>query len=266
MTIDLYALNNAVNQGNMRTSAVEEHNRDVTVYNNELAGRIDEAKRSATEGLAEIGAADSIKTAIASSGALSSAQAYLKSKAGQVENAVTTARNAVEDVKNQVNTARDAVTNVSSAIPKPPSGEAPPASSEGGSIINRAMGAAGIGADTAAKLTKGIGLVGDAYTIGSDIEKDLNGQFQKMDWEQKVGNIGGIAGSALDIVGTAIPSLGILKVVGTGISALTGVIGGIGDERAEETSGQQEVSELQNQKQNLQQVVSNAGKTPILAQ
>ena len=87
-----------------------------------------------------------------------------------------------------------------------------------------------------------------------------------MDWEQKVGNIGGIAGSALDIVGTAIPSLGILKVVGTGISALTGVIGGIGDERAEETSGQQEVSELQNQKQNLQQVVSNAGKTPILAQ
>ena len=128
------------------------------------------------------------------------------------------------------------------------------------------MGAAGIGADTAAKLTKGIGLVGDAYTIGSDIEKDLNGQFQKMDWEQKVGNIGGIAGSALDIVGTAIPSLGILKVVGTGISALTGVIGGIGDERAEETSGQKEVSELQNQKQNLQQVVSNAGKTPILAQ
>jgi hypothetical protein len=265
MTIDLYALNNAVNQGNMRTAAVEEHNRDVTVYNNELAGRIDEAKRSATEGLAEIGAADSIKTAIASSGAISSAQAYLKSKAGQVENAVTTARNAVEDVKNQVNTARDAVTNVSSDIPKPPSGEAPPASSEGG-IINRAMGAAGIGADTAAKLTKGIGLVGDAYTIGSDIEKDLNGQFQKMDWEQKVGNIGGIAGSALDIVGTAIPSLGILKVVGTGISALTGVIGGIGDERAELTSGQQEVSQLQNQKQNLQQVVSNAGKTPILAQ
>ena len=121
MTVDLYALNNAVNQGNTRTAEVEEHNRAVTVYNNELAGRIDEAKRSATEGLAEIGAADSIKTAIASSGAISNAQAYLKSKAGAVENAVNTARDAVEDVKNKVNTARDAVTNVSSDIPKPPS-------------------------------------------------------------------------------------------------------------------------------------------------
>ena len=265
MTVDLYALNNAVNQGNTRTAAVEEHNRDVTVYNNELAGRIAEAKRSTTEGEAEVGAADAVKTAIAGSAAVSSAQAYLKSKAGTVENAVNTARDAVEDVKNKVNTARDAATDVSSDIPKPPTGEEPPASSEGG-IINKALGAAGIEADTAAKLTKGIGLVGDAYTIGSDVEADLNGQFKKMDWEQKVGNVGGILGSSLDIIGTAIPPLGILKVVGTGISALSGVIGGIGDERAQQKSGQEEVSQLQNQKQALQQVVSNAGKVPILAQ
>jgi hypothetical protein len=53
-----------------------------------------------------------------------------------------------------------------------------------------------------------------------------------MNWEQKVGNVGEIAGSVLDIVGTVFPPAAILAVAGTGITALAGAIGGIGQEIA----------------------------------
>jgi len=266
MTVDLYSLSGAVNQGNMRTAAIEAYNRDATAFNNELAGRIAEAKRSTTEGEAEIGAADAIKSAIAGSAAVSSAQAFLASKGGQIQNAVEKGTEAIQQVRDTADKVKNAVTNVSENITKPPSGIEPPASAEEGGLMQKAMGAAGITGETAAKLTKGLGLVGDAYTIGTDIEADLHGQFQKMDWEQKVGNVGGILGSSLDIVGTAIPPLGVLKIVGTGISALSSVFTGVGDEKAQQAAGNDEVSQLEQQKKTLQQVQSNAGKAPILAQ
>lgn len=265
MTVNLYALNSAVSQGNARTRDVEAHNEEVAAFNNELGSRIATAKRETTETEAARGAEDAVKEAIGTSSLISKTSSYLAAKAGQAQ----AVQGAVQDAVNQAkaksqelsagNAQEESKPTTETSEPKPPGEEGEEASG----LLERGFQKAGASAGTAAKLSKGIGVLGDAYTIGSDVEADLDGQFKKMNWEQKVGNIGGIAGSALDIVGTAVPALGILSVIGTGISALSGAVGAVGDERATEEAGQTEEQQLESQKQTVQQVQSNAGKAPI---
>lgn len=265
MTVNLYALNNAVNQGNARTRDVEAHNEEVSVFNNELGARIATAKRETVEEEATRGAEDAVKEAIGTSTLISKTSSYLAAKAGQAK----AVQGAVQDAVNQAKqkSAELASGNATKAIKPTSETSAPkPAGSEGeeaAGIIESGFQKAGASAEMAAKLSKGIGVIGDAYTIGTDVEADLNGQFSKMNWEQKVGNIGGIAGSALDIIGTAVPPLAILSVIGTGISALSGAVGAVGDEEATGKAGQDEENQLAQQKQVQQQVQSNAGKAPI---
>tara|TARA_Y100000592_G_C5367700_1_gene266877 strand:+ start:21 stop:827 length:807 start_codon:yes stop_codon:yes gene_type:complete len=265
MTVNLYALNNAVTQGNARTREVEAHNEEVAVFNNELGSRIATAKKETTESEAARGAEDAIKEAIGTSSLISKTTSYLAAKAGQAK----AVGGAVQDAVNQAKAKSDELsagnaqeeseptTETSEPIPAGEEGE------EATGLLEAGFKKAGASAATASKLSAGIGILGDAYTLGSDVEADLNGQFSKMNWEQQVGNIGGIAGSALDIVGTAIPALGVLSVIGTGISALSGAVGAVGDERATSEAGQEEEQQLQSQKQTVQQVQSNAGKAPI---
>ena len=265
MTVNLYALNSAVSQGNARTRDVEAHNEEVAVFNNELGSRIATAKKETTEAEAARGAEDAVKEAIGTSSVISKTASYLAAKAGQAQAVQGAVQDAVDQAKAKSeelsagNAEEESKPTTETSEPTPPGEEGEEASG----LLERGFQKAGASAATASKLSAGIGLLGDAYTLGSDVEADVNGQFQKMNWEQKVGNIGGIAGSALDIIGTAVPPLAVLSVIGTGISALSGAVGAVGDERATEEAGQTEEQQLQSQKQTVQQVQSNAGKAPI---
>ena len=264
MTVNLYALNSAVTQGNARTRDVEAHNEEVAVFNNELGSRIATAKKETTEAEAARGAEDAVKEAIGTSSVISKTASYLAAKAGQAQ----AVGDAVQDAVNQAKAKSEELSAGNAQEESEPTTEVSEPttggeSEEASGLLEAGFQKAGASAATASKLSAGIGLLGDAYTLGSDVEADVNGQFNKMNWEQKVGNIGGIAGSALDIVGTAVPPLAILSVIGTGISALSGAVGAVGDERATAESGQEEEQQLQSQKQTVQQVQSNAGKAPI---
>ena len=265
MTVNLYALNSAVTQGNARTRDVEAHNEEVAVFNNELGSRIATAKRETTEEEAARGAEDAVKEAIGTSSVISKTASYLASKAGQAQ----AVQGAVQDAVNQAKAKSEELSAGNAQEESEPTTEVsePKAGGEEGEeatgLLERGFQKAGASAETASKLSAGIGVLGDAYTIGSDVEADLDGQFKKMNWEQQVGNIGTLAGSALDIIGTVVPPLGVLSVIGTGISALSGAVGAVGDERATEEAGQTEEQQLESQKQTVQQVQSNAGKAPI---
>ena len=85
MTVNLYALNSAVSQGNARTRDVEAHNEEVAVFNNELGSRIATAKKETTEAEAARGAEDAVKEAIGTSSVISKTASYLAAKAGQAQ-------------------------------------------------------------------------------------------------------------------------------------------------------------------------------------
>ena len=52
-------------------------------------------------------------------------------------------------------------------------------------------------------------------------------------WEDKVGNIGTMAGTALDLAGAAVP---ILEPVGAAIGLISGIFGAIGEKKDEEAA------------------------------
>ena len=272
MTVSLYGLSNAVNQGNMRNSEVEQQNINTTLQNNAIDDKVADVKRGTTQEQAETGGLDALREGIMTSNLVSSAQKYVDAanKVGQsvsqvadaAKSTAAAADGAITAAKATATTAGAAVTGTD--IAKAADTTVAATATKGGQIAGDAVEAAGgFGKKLAGGVLKGAGLIADGATIASDVDADLSGQFGKMDWEQKVGNIGGIAGSALDIIGTAVPSLAILSVVGTGISALTGAIGGIGDQKAESTAGTAQEQTLAANKTALTEVTSNAGNAPI---
>jgi hypothetical protein len=272
MTVSLYGLSNAVNQGNMINNEVQQKNINTTLQNNAINDKIADVKRDTSEQQAETGGFDVFREGIVTSNLVSRAKDYLDAanKIGQsVSQVADAAKSTAAAASDALSSTAAAATDAASAVTGTDIAAAADTSldavsSEGGKIADDAVTAAGgMGTKLAGGLLKGAGLIGDGATIASDVEADLSGQFGKMDFEQKVGNIGGIAGSALDIIGTAVPSLAILSVVGTGISALSGAIGGLGDQKAESTAGTTQEQTLANNKTALTQATSNAGNTPI---
>ncbi len=270
MTVDMYGFSQATNQGNMINSAVSERNRNITLRNNDIDNKIAQAKTATTEEESVTGGVNVLKESLAGSNLASTAKNYINSAQDAAKTAkqtLSTAQTVAAQGDKALSAGKSLGAKGTSKIANAVDTTADIASSKAGAVVEDGIkGALGVGESVANKVLKVGGVINDTVTIGTDLEADLTGQFSKMDWEQKVGNIGGIAGSALDIVGTAFPPLALLSVVGTGISALTGAIGAIGDTEAEKKAGDSQVSQLQGQKQVLTQVQSNAGKVPISVQ
>ena len=259
----LYAMNSAHSQGNMINANVEQQNRNITTANNAIANQIKAADSATTEKTFFQGAKDTLFDAYAIDKVNSKAEAYLTAAGGTKEQPSEATAEATEDaeVKTPTETASAKTETTDVAAEE---GADDITESKGGGLISKGLKAAGASEAAVGSLMKGVGLIGSAVTLGTNVDADLDGQFKSMNWEQKVGNVGEIAGSVLDIVGTVFPPAAILAVAGTGITALAGAIGGIGNEEATSDAGKAQDTQLAGQKQALKQVQSQAGKTPIV--
>lgn len=259
----LYAMNSALSQGNMANARVEQENRDITASNNAIANNIKAADSQTTEKTFFQGAKDTLFDAYAIDKVNSKAEAYLTSAQSARDTITDTVTEATK--KAQTPSSTETVTDKTSTTDVEPSGGAEAIDeTEGGGIAKKALTAAGLGEDAAKSMLKGVGLIGSAVTLGTNLDADFDGQFGKMNFDQKVANVGEIAGSVLDIVGTVFPPAEILAVVGSGITALSGAVGGVGDVEGEQSAGKSQDAQLAAQKQALQQVSTQAGKTPIV--
>jgi len=96
-----------------------------------------------------------------------------------------------------------------------------------------------LGGKVAGAVGKGVGLAGGIASSGLDIAADIEsakdgGSLIAGDnLADKISNIGTIGGTALDMVGL-IPGLQLAGVIGTGLQAVSGIFGAVGD--AEDTA------------------------------
>lgn len=266
MTVNLYALNNAVNQGNALNAQTAANNQQITANNNAIDEKIAEAKKSTEEGQGVTTVTDVVKEGLSMKNLNRAAQGYIDSVAGakaKVQATIDTARQVQKSADTALSAGKTLATDGKTTLASAVDTTKGPAETEGGALAKGALGKIGLGEKAASGIMKGAGLIGSAVTIGTDVEADMNGQFKDMNFEQQVGNVGGIVGSALDIIGTVVPGAQLLAVAGMGISALSGAIGGVGDIESEKDAGQSQVTQLEQSKEQLQQVQSNAGKAPI---
>jgi hypothetical protein len=85
------------------------------------------------------------------------------------------------------------------------------------------------GAKVAGTLAKGVGVLGGIASSGLDIAADIKAKGIAGDnWEEKLGNVATIGGTALDMLGF-IPGLQLAGVVGTALQAAGGVASAAGE-------------------------------------
>jgi len=107
--------------------------------------------------------------------------------------------------------------------------------------------------ETAAKLAKGLGVVGGIATIGLESYKlaEQPGKFKDENWEQQVGQIGSIVGGGLQIVGalTAWTGYGLgVEAAGTALSLGSTALEEAGDEKEQEKTDPAQVKDITDQK------------------
>ena len=106
---------------------------------------------------------------------------------------------------------------------------------EGSDIVTKTAGleadATSLGSKVAAGTMKAVGIGGAVATAGLDIAQDFKGGSFHLagdNWEEKISNLGNIGGAALDMVGL-IPGLQLAGVIGSGLSAASGVLDATGE-------------------------------------
>ena len=111
-----------------------------------------------------------------------------------------------------------------------------------GFIKQQAKTVGGVGEETANNMGhyggKLLASAGGILAGGEDIINAIHGSkgwnaIQGDNWEDKVGNIGTMAGTALDLAGAAVP---ILEPVGAAIGLISGIFGDIGEKKDEEAA------------------------------
>ena len=126
-----------------------------------------------------------------------------------------------------------------------------------------ALAAKGAGVGLKAVGKAGIAGVGGALDIYKDISRGSIGD----NWEQKVGNVGNIIGSGLEIAGalTAWTGLGVgAEALGAAISLGSTGLEAYGDDLAGQDQDKQDTADVESQKQNAysaQQVEGSVGRT-----
>ena len=225
---DFYNMSSAISNGELRTSAGEQANIATRLAN---ATAIKNAKDS-VKADKELGIMGGIKDAITDGSQLASVgqkvdayKAAIKAPSGFGgfnEVAVTQ-----DDFKGKPALAGDEVLD---AAEKPSAAITTSEGTldEGSDIINKGGKFANAIGDT-----EGIGSAGSLASAGLDIAQDVKSLqsghgIAGDNWEEKIANIGTIGGAALDMAGF-IPGFQILGVIGTGISAASGVLDAAGE-------------------------------------
>lgn len=73
---------------------------------------------------------------------------------------------------------------------------------------------------TASKAVKGLGVIGAIGSLGMDIASDTGGGWKAKSTADKIGNVAGITGAGLDIVGAGLEATGFGAPIGLGLQAI----------------------------------------------
>jgi hypothetical protein len=257
--MDGYNMSSAISLGNSRMGAVQNMNESIREFNKKA---IDNASKAATVQVGkdeETGIMSGVKDALTESVAMSnfktSLNAYQKAnKAGPGAGGFTEVKPTSAESAPKGAAAGE---EVESLEPKPPAaittsegtlGEGsdvltkPNAAAittsegtleEGSTVLTKTEGAAtaledvGKGAKVAGALGKGVGVLGGIASSGLDIAADVKSFKEGKgiagdNWEEKLGNVATIGGTALDMLGF-VPGFQLAGVIGTGLQALGGI-------------------------------------------
>jgi len=254
-------MSSAISLGNSRMGAVQNMNEGIREFNKTA---IDNASRAAKAQVGkdeEVGIMSGVKDALTDSVAMSNFKttlnAYQKAQKGGpgaggfTEVKPTSAESAPkgaaagEEVESlgpkppaAITTSEGTLGEGSNVVTKP--GAAAITTSEGtleegstvvtkGATAAEGLEAVGKGAKVAGALGKGVGVLGGIASSGMDIAADIKAKGIAGDnWEEKLGNVATIGGTALDMLGF-VPGFQLAGVIGTGLQALGGISSAAGE-------------------------------------
>ena len=253
--MDGYNMSAAISQGNARTSAIQNRNEGIREFNKTAITNASTAAKTQVGKDEEVGVMSGVKDALTDSVAMSnfktSLNAYQKSvkggpgAGGFTEVKPTSAESAPkgaaagEEVENlepkpsaAITTSEGTLGEGSDVVTKP--GAAAITTSEGtlgegSTVVTKTATAAegledvGRGAKVAGAVGKGVGVLGGLASSGMDIAADIKAKGIAGDnWEEKLGNVATIGGTALDMLGF-VPGFQLAGVLGEGLQALGGI-------------------------------------------
>ena len=234
--MDGYNMSSAISLGNSRMGAVQNMNESIREFNKSAIENASKAAKIAVGNDKQAGIMSGIKDALTESVAMSNFKSSLK---GYQEAQKGTGFGGWSEVKPTADEMKPKAAlpgeEVDTLVEKPSSAitTSEGTLSEGSDILKRGTGLAEAaeeaskGAKLAGALGKGVGVAGgiasSAMDIAADVKSFKEGKGIAGDnWEEKLGNLATIGGTALDMLGF-VPGFQLAGVIGTGLQAVGGI-------------------------------------------
>ena len=263
--MDGYNMDSAISMGNSRMGAVENMNENIRLTNAEAIDNASKAAKVAVGNDEQRGIMSGIKDALNESTAMSNFKSTLSAYqtaqkggpgvGGATEVKPTSAESApkgeavgeeAESLEPKpsaaITTSEGTLGEGSDVVTKPTAAAITTSEGtleEGSTVVTKGATAAegletvGKGAKVAGALGKGVGVLGGVVSSGMDIAADVQSIKEGKgiagdNWEEKLGNIATIGGTALDMLGF-VPGLQIAGVIGTALQAGGGLASAAGE-------------------------------------
>ena len=230
--MDGYNMSSAISLGNSRMGAVQNMNESIREFNKSAIENASKAAKIAVGNDKQAGIMSGIKDALTESVAMSNFKSSLK---GYQEAQKGTGFGGWSEVKPTADEMKPKAAlpgeEVDQLVEKPSSAitTSEGTLSEGSDILKRGTGLAEAaeeaskGAKVAGALGKGVGIAGGIASSALDIAADIKAKGIAGDnWEEKLGNLATIGGTALDMLGF-VPGFQLAGVIGTGLQAIGGI-------------------------------------------
>ena len=237
--MDGYNMSSAISLGNSRMGAVQNMNESIREFNKKAIENATTAAKVAVGNDKQEGIMSGVKDALTESVAMSnfktSLNAYQKAqKGGAGFGGFTEVKPTPDELKPKAAAAGEEVDELAEK-PSAAITTSEGTLAEGSDVLSKTGGAAtaledvGKGAKVAGALGKGVGVLGGIASSGLDIAADIKAKGIAGDnWEERLGNVATIGGTALDMLGF-IPGLQLAGVVGTALQAAGGVASAAGE-------------------------------------
>lgn len=232
--MDGYNMSSAISLGNSRMSAVKNLNESIRLANEKAIENASEAAKVAVGKDEQQGIMSGIKDALSESTAMSNFKtaldAYQKAqKAGPGAGGFTEVKPTPDELKPKAAAAGEEVDELAEK-PSAAITTSEGTFAEGSDVLSKgAKGAEEIGeiatkgSKFASALGKGVGVAGGIASSALDIAADIQDKGIAGDnWEEKLGNLATIGGTALDMLGF-VPGLQLAGVIGSGLQAVGGI-------------------------------------------
>lgn len=232
--MDGYNMSSAISLGNSRMGAVQNLNESIREFNQKAIENASNAAKVAVGKDEQEGIMSGIKDALTESVAMSNFKtaldAYQKAqKGGPGVGGFTEVKPTADELKPKAAAAGEEIDELAEK-PSAAITTSEGTFAEGSDVLSK--GAKGVeelgevaskGSKFAGALGKGVGIAGGIASSALDIAADIKGKGIAGDnWEEKLGNLATIGGTALDMLGF-VPGFQLAGVIGTGLQAVGGI-------------------------------------------